>query len=40
MANTDYLPTKDADLQSWTANFITVANDNLTEIKDILIKLV
>jgi len=32
MANTDYLPTKDADLQSWTANFITVANDNLTEL--------
>ena len=32
MPNKDFLPTKDADLQSWTQNFITVANANLASL--------
>jgi hypothetical protein len=32
MATTDYLPAKDSDLQSWTQNFLTVANANLVAL--------
>jgi len=32
MPNKDYLPTKDTELQAWTKNFLTVANDNLVPL--------
>jgi hypothetical protein len=32
MASKDYIPKKDSEMQSWTANFLTVANANLVPL--------
>ncbi|MCX6154129.1 MAG: hypothetical protein NT007_08215, partial [Candidatus Kapabacteria bacterium] len=32
MTGTSYLPAKDADLQAWATNFLTVTNANLTTL--------